>query len=97
MGRSDWIACESCGTPVPAGLLIEAEHFGVRQTRCMTCDGALERLDACGLPRLDAERFARAGRAIQTELHSQSERPDTINPVDMLVRTYLNDANAARG
>lgn len=90
MSRKDWIACENCATPVPAGLLVEAERYGVRQNRCMTCDGALERLDACGVAQLDAERFARAGRAIQTELHVQADRPDTINPIDMLVRTYLN-------
>ena len=86
-----WSPCELCGTRVPEGLLARRTIGASTESLCMTCTGALEKLESMGESRVDRARFLYANGAMREEIAEQADSGTTINPIDSLVRFYRGE------
>lgn len=85
---SNWLPCELCGTRVPSGLLAKRTIGASTESLCVTCTGALEKLESLGESRVDRARFLYANGAMREEIAEKADSGTTINPIDSLVRFY---------
>lgn len=84
----DWIPCGLCGTSVPQGLLTQRTLGDSTEAVCMTCTGALERLERLGETVVDRARFLDANGAMREEVAANNDAGSTIDPVATLIRHY---------